>query len=95
MKVYRASGVTARLIEDQLALVDPEDRTLIALNATGAIIWDAMASPKMVEELEAELHKRFKKIPVERLSADLNDFLGQLVETGLAVIDDTSDDGPS
>ena len=73
-------------LSDGAVLFATESEVYFGLNATGACVWELLPPARnTVEEVCAELQKRFPEVPSEVIRADLEELLDQLVSNGLAV----------
>ena len=68
-------------------ILDPEGDRYLRLNETGGLLWDALAEPKTLADLGAELAAR-AGIDAALAAADATAFAGRLLETGAARIED-------
>ena len=78
------SSVVYRAMPDGGVLFSPADETYFGLNQTGACIWENLAPVKSsVEEVCAEVTKRFPDAEPERVREDVGKLLKDLEEGGL------------
>jgi hypothetical protein len=66
-----------------IVMLDPEADRYLRLNATGKLLWEALARPATVAELARLLSER-SGISAERASADASTFVEGLIEFGAA-----------
>jgi hypothetical protein len=80
---YRRNPHTAwQIMEDGGVILDLQAHELSATNATGAVLWQALDSPKTARQLSADLAREFAVTPDEALST-VRAFLDQLQAKGL------------
>ena len=72
-------------LEGESALLDLDASRYYRLNAVGACVWDALASPKTVDQLCAAVVDTFDVEP-ERCALDVEALLDQMAGAGLVVI---------
>ena len=76
-------NVTARDMGDAVFLANPEDGTVLHLNATGAALWWLLGEPTSFEQAVAELQTAFPDMPPEQIEDDVEDLFDDLVDEGL------------
>lgn len=76
--VRRVEGVWSNPVHDRAVLYSEVEGKAIVLNPTGAILWDALESPRTPTELAALLVERFPDLTVDRALADVGAFLTRL-----------------
>lgn len=79
-------SVWSRLGED-VVILDLASSSYLGLENVGATVWDMLAEPRSVSELETDLAAVYEVDPRD-LSRDLRPFLEDLVARGLLVLDD-------
>lgn len=79
--ICRADVFTAQIKPDYV-LVDIEAGDYLQLNAIGAEIWEAIATPILIEMLCKRLYPRFN-VPPQAIEDDVLAFLEQLEKRGL------------
>jgi hypothetical protein len=79
-------SVWSRLGED-VVILDLASSSYLGLENVGATVWDMLAEPRSVGELETDLAAVYEVDPRD-LSRDLRPFLEDLVARGLLVLDD-------
>jgi Coenzyme PQQ synthesis protein D (PqqD) len=67
---------------DESVLMLSFDHDLYELNSAGAMLWDALKSPRSIPELE-ELLSAFFGIPPEQAASDVEAFVTELRAVGL------------
>lgn len=77
--VRRADGVWSSGVQDRAVLYSTPESKAIVLNVTGAILWEALESPRRPSELADLLIERFPDISADRARADVAAFLDRLV----------------
>ncbi|MGH7566709.1 MAG: PqqD family protein [Gemmatimonadota bacterium] len=75
----RMDGVWSRPLDDRAVLYSWDEGKAIVLNPTGAVLWDALKSPRTASELGDLLVDRFPGLPAERVRADVAAFLDRLL----------------
>lgn len=85
-RISRAPATVSREIDGRAVVIHLEDGRVRTLNPTGSVIWTALDG-RSVEELLLHLSISFPGEPRERLQNDLETFLSDLMERGLANID--------
>ena len=85
MHYRRAEGVLAEALVDRAMLVAPDGTELIPLKPTGTAVWETLADEGDPEALAAKLHEQRPEVPLDRLEADVRDFLTELEVAGLVV----------
>lgn len=65
---------------DRAVLYFWDEGKAIVLNPTGAVLWDALESPRTEPALCEILADRFPGLPAERARQDVAAFLARLVE---------------
>jgi Coenzyme PQQ synthesis protein D (PqqD) len=82
-RVARSEGLVTEPMEGGIVMLDPESDRYLRLNATGKLIWEALAEPATVAELAQLLGER-TGISSERAEADAATFIEELVDFGAA-----------
>ena len=82
-RVARSEGLVTEPMEGGIVMLDPESDRYLRLNATGRLIWEALAEPATVAELAQVLSER-SGIPRERAEADAATFINGLIDFGAA-----------
>ena len=82
-RVARSEGLVTEPMEGGIVMLDPESDRYLRLNATGRLIWEALAEPATVAELAQVLSER-SGIPRERAEADAATFIDGLIDFGAA-----------
>jgi len=73
---------TDGIAPDEPVLALSFDHTLYELNSAGAILWDALKSPRTIPELE-ELLSGFFGVPADQAASDVSQFVTELRAVGL------------
>jgi hypothetical protein len=82
-RIARSERVVAEPMDGGIVMLDPEADRYLRLNATGTLIWEALAEPATVAELARVLSER-SGVSAERAEADAVAFIDQLVDLGAA-----------
>ena len=82
-RIARSEGLVTEPMEGGIVMLDPESDRYLRLNATGRLIWEALAEPATVAELAQVLSER-SGIPRERAEADAATFINGLIDFGAA-----------
>ncbi len=78
------SSVVYRAMPDGGVLFSPADETYFGLNQTGACVWENLAPVRStIDEVCAEVTKRFPDAPPELVREDVGNLLKELEEGGL------------
>lgn len=85
-RVTRAPETVSREIDGRAVVIHLEDGRVRTLNPTGSVVWQALDG-RSLEELLTHLVATFPGEPQERLQGDLEVFLSDLIERGLAHVD--------
>lgn len=78
----RGEGLSWREIDDEVVALDMETATYLSANASGRLLWRALAAGATREELVSCLVDEFE-IDAERAAADVDTFIAELSERGL------------
>jgi len=73
---------TDDIAPDEPVLVLSFEHTLYELNSAGAVLWDALRSPRSIPELK-ELLSTFFGIPADQAASDVGAFVTELCAVGL------------
>ncbi len=76
-------NVTARGVGDAVFLANPEDGTVLHLNATGAALWRLLGEPPSMQQAATDLQIAFPDVPREQIEDDVEDLFDNLVDEGL------------
>lgn len=77
-RLRRVEGVWSRAVQDRAVLYSWDDGKAIVLNPTGAVLWEALESPRTPADLEDILTRRFPGLSADRARADVGAFLERL-----------------
>lgn len=72
---------------DAVVILDLASSSYLSLDDVGAAVWDSLAEPCTVGELEVRLAAVYEVDPAQ-LSEDLRTFLADLLDRGLVVLDE-------
>ena len=82
-RIARTDGLVTEPMDGGIVMLDPESDRYLRLNATGKLIWEALAEPATVGELAAVLSER-SGISRERAEADAATFIEGMIDFGAA-----------
>jgi hypothetical protein len=82
MRVATPSHVLARRLEDELVLLNLDSECYFGLDEVGARMWDVLSSSPSIEAGIERLLEEYDVEP-DRLRADVEAFVGGLVDNGL------------
>ena len=87
MAYVRSEAVVSRVIAAETLIVPVRGKvgdlaSIYSLNETATVLWEALATPKSVEELRAVILKQYETEP-ENAAADVDAFLDELHTAGL------------
>jgi|tagenome__1003787_1003787.scaffolds.fasta_scaffold20292540_2 hypothetical protein len=82
-RIARSEGLVTQPMEGGIVMLDPDADRYLRLNATGKLLWEALAEPTTVLELARLLSER-SNISAERAGADASKFVEGLIEFGAA-----------
>jgi hypothetical protein len=85
-RVSRAPETVSREIDGRAVVIHLEDGRVRTLNPSGSVIWEALDG-RPVDALLAHLVAAFPDEPAERLRGDLEAFLGDLLDRGMARVE--------
>ena len=71
-------------VDSGLALLDPNTNTYFLLNKTGAVVWAKLEETVSLEEICAEVARRFN-VTEERCKGDIIALLGTMTQKGFVV----------
>ncbi|MEO1062174.1 MAG: PqqD family protein [Actinomycetota bacterium] len=83
MPYRRTAGVTFEVADGRAVLLDAEGAMLTTLNPSGTSIWEGLDGRRGVPELAERLAEEHPEVPLRTLEADVQVFLGELVDDGL------------
>jgi hypothetical protein len=72
---------------EEVVILDLTSSSYLGLDDVGAAIWNLLAEPRAVTDLEAHLAAIYE-VDSADLSRDLRQFLEELVDRGLVVVDE-------
>lgn len=85
MPLYRRNeGVSVTEIDDGSFLVEPASQDIFYLDGLSRGVWNALAEPMSRDALHGLLADAFPDTPPQRIAADLDALLAELVGRGLA-----------
>ena len=79
-KLYRANPDVSCREEgpDGALLFNPDTDAITVVNATGLLIWQALAGARTREEIVAHLLEACEGVPTDQVAADVDEFLQAL-----------------
>lgn len=78
----RRDDIVFERVDDRVMLLDRAGMEMVTLNPVGSVVWELLDEPKSVGDLVAALSTRFPEVGTERLTGDVEAFLGEMVEVG-------------
>ncbi|MBV8461832.1 MAG: PqqD family protein, partial [Acidimicrobiales bacterium] len=63
----RKPGVTSETVDGEAVLIGPDAKEVIALNAVGTLVWEALASPRDADDVVDELAGTFENVGRDEL----------------------------
>lgn len=75
----RSEGVWSSVVQDRAVLYSSTENKAVVLNGTGALLWEALDSPRDASDLEHLLVERYPGLSAEHARADVAAFLDRLV----------------
>ena len=84
-KVIFAETVFAQEVDGEMVLLDMESENYFGLDEVGTSIWQAMQEKETLKEVYEALLAQYD-VGEEMLENDLLEFVGKLVESGLAKV---------
>jgi hypothetical protein len=78
----RGEGLSWREIDEEVVALDMETATYLSANASGRLLWRALAAGATREDLISCLVDEFEIDP-ERAASDADTFIGELSRRGL------------
>lgn len=82
-QLTRTAGITERLVDDEMFLIDRSGEAIYHLNATSAALWRLMAEPATLKGIVRTLRRAFPDIPAEKITRDVQSLLADLKSRGL------------
>lgn len=79
-KPRRAAGYQIETVDEELLLYDPEHGRILALNATGALVWQLCDGARTVGEIIGLLQEGYPD--AAGIPDDVEELLGKLREAG-------------
>lgn len=79
-KPRRATGYQIETVDDELLLYDPEHGRILALNATGALVWQLCDGARTTGEIVGLLQEGYPD--AAGIPDDVEELLGKLREAG-------------
>lgn len=79
-----AEGVLTTQLDGEIVILNSTTEEYLSINASGSAMWAAAISTGTVETIIASLSESFPNVAVERLRADFDQFVNEVVDIGLA-----------
>ena len=83
----RADDVLSNSVQDRAVLYSSTQSKALVLNATGAVLWEALEAPCRPSELADLLIQRFPHLSADRARADVAAFLDRLTGENVLQLD--------
>jgi hypothetical protein len=83
----KSSDLIWRSIDDGTVIIDPDNGDIQVLNTVGARAWELVDGQRSIDQIAREITKEFE-VSIEEAKADLDVYLGSLVEMGLIQLHD-------
>ena len=80
--LVRSDNVVWRDIAGEVVIAERNNSTMHVLNKTAGLIWSLADGTKQVNDIAADISKRFD-VSLEQAQADTEEFYDQLLELGL------------
>ena len=80
--ISRADGFTTAPVQDELMMLNVEQGAYYSLDPIAAEIWNMLESPLTVNEIVANLLKRYD-VSQEQCETDVLAFLGEMLGNGM------------
>lgn len=90
-KIVASASVAMSEVDGGAALLDLESNTYFSLNRTGAVIWRAIETPALLDDVCAAVAERFV-ISSEKCRPDVAQLVEQLIGSRLARVVDAPAD---
>ncbi len=85
-RIARKDGLIVESLSGETVMLDPDGDRYMRLNQAGGMLWEALAEPKTIAELSAEL-AAWSGIGSDRAEDDATAFARALVGAGAARIE--------
>ncbi|RYE86466.1 MAG: PqqD family protein [Myxococcales bacterium] len=85
-RVTRSAATVWREIDGRTVVIHLDDGRVRTLNPTGSVVWQAIDNTTLAD-LHARLAAAFPDEPSERLAGDVEAFVAELVDRGLAQVE--------
>jgi hypothetical protein len=86
--VHRSPEAVASELDSEVVILDLSRSAYIGLDGVGARIWELLARPTRVRDIEAALLSEYE-VERSRLSSDLTSLLSDLIGRGLVHVETT------
>lgn len=84
-RIKRNDSVAWRVIEGEALVVDPESSNIYPLNTVATRVWELLGGEKSCKEIIEIIFEEFE-VDGHRLRKDVLDFVGALLNKGLAAV---------
>lgn len=81
--LVRSVGITERLVDDEIFLIDQNGNAVFHLNATSSALWNMLAAPTSHQDAVGALQQAFPDVPAELIERDVRALLDYLSSNGL------------
>ncbi len=78
----RSTDASAATVDDLVVLLNIDAGKYHGLNAVGSLVWDRLAEPRSIQQLVADLTRRFE-VDLDTADAATRAFLSDLAQRGL------------
>jgi len=86
--IAKSSAIASRLLADEMIIMSAVDSTLVSLNPTATIIWEAADGNTPLSRIVEEKVCAQFDVAVEQAYADAEQFVNALAELGVLVVSD-------
>jgi hypothetical protein len=83
VRYRRADGVLSEISEGRAMLATPVGAEVLVLNATGTIVWEALADEGDPVAIAQRVHDQHPVVPIDAIEADVRGFLAELLAESL------------
>lgn len=80
-----SENAIARMIDDEMVILDMESGDYFALNETGVRMWNAITAGESIDAAVAAITKEFSGATESEIEADLEALVAELRAAGLVV----------
>jgi hypothetical protein len=83
----RSDDVVFEIAGDRAVILAGDGRTLTTLNRVGTVVWKLLDVPRDAQDITRELQAAFSSVPPTTLEQDTRQFLHDLHEANLVVVE--------